>query len=148
VTDEGDANVADWNTKIIEEFRGNHGKVGGPFEGAPLTLIHCRGRKSGSEYVSPVMYLAADDDPGVMYVFATKNGAPDNPEWYYNLIEAGSGSAEVGDDAFEVTVSEVTGDERDRIYAEQARRYPGFADYEQKTAGIRTIPVLALQRST
>jgi deazaflavin-dependent oxidoreductase (nitroreductase family) len=93
------------------------------------------------------MYLAADDDPALMYIFATKSGAPDNPEWYYNLTVAGSADVEVGDEAFAVTVSEVTGDERDRIYGEQARRYPGFAEYAEKTAGIRTIPVLALRRS-
>lgn len=139
--------AGDWNAKIIDEFRENHGHVGGPFEGAPITLIHCRGRKTGREYVSPVMYLAADGDPDVFYIFATKSGAPDNPEWYYNLTEAGRGNVEVGDEAFAVTVSEVTGDERDRIYDEQARRYPGFAEYAVKTAGIRTIPVLALRRN-
>ena len=139
--------MADWNAKIIEEFRNNHGRVGGPFEGAPLTLVHHRGRKSGREYVSPVMYMASADDPAVFYIFATKRGEPTNPEWYYNLVEAGSGDVEVGDDAFPVTVSEVTGDERDRIYAEQARRYPGFADFADKTAGIRTIPVLALRHT-
>jgi deazaflavin-dependent oxidoreductase (nitroreductase family) len=141
------AGASSWNTKIIAEFRDNHGRVGGPFKGAPLTLIHYRGRKTGREYVSPVMYLASDDDPDVFYIFATKSGAPENPEWYYNLTEAGTGSVEVGDEAFAVTVSEVTGDERDRIYAQQARRYPGFAEYAEKTAGIRTIPVLALSRS-
>jgi deazaflavin-dependent oxidoreductase (nitroreductase family) len=141
------AGASSWNTKIIDEFRSNHGHVGAPFEGAPLTLIHSHGRKTGREYVSPVMYLAADDDPDVFYIFATKSGAPDNPQWYYNLTEAGSGNVEVGDEAFAVTVSEVTGDERDRIYDEQARRYPGFAEYAEKTAGIRTIPVLALRRS-
>ena len=140
------AEANSWNTRIIDEFRDNHGRVGAPFEGAPLTLVHSRGRKTGREYVSPVMYLAADDDPELFYIFATKSGAPDNPQWYYNLTEAGSAKVEVGDDAFAVTVSEVTGDERDRIYAEQARRYPGFAEYEQKTAGIRTIPVIALRR--
>jgi deazaflavin-dependent oxidoreductase (nitroreductase family) len=142
------AGASNWNTKIIDEFRDNHGHVGGPFEGAPLTLIHYRGRKTGRKYVSPVMYLAADDDPDVFYIFATKGGAPENPEWFYNLTQAGSGKVEVGDEAFAVTVSEVTGDERDRIYDEQARRYPGFAEYAEKTAGIRTIPVLALSRST
>ena len=141
------ARASDWNTKIIEEFRANHGQVGGPFEGAPITLLHYRGRKTGREYVSPVMYLAADDDPGLIYVFATKSGAPENPEWYYNLTQAGSGNVELGDESYAVTVSEVTGEERDGIYHEQARRYPGFAQYAVKTAGIRTIPVLALRRS-
>jgi deazaflavin-dependent oxidoreductase (nitroreductase family) len=141
------AGASDWNTKIIDEFRDNHGHVGGPFEGAPITLIHHRGRKSGREYVSPVMYLLSDDEPDMFYIFATKSGAPENPEWYYNLTDAGRGDVEVGDESFAVTVSEVTGEERDRIYAEQARRFPGFAEYEEKTAGIRTIPVLALRRA-
>jgi hypothetical protein len=30
----------DWNQKIIAEFRANGGKVGGPFEGAPMILVH------------------------------------------------------------------------------------------------------------
>jgi deazaflavin-dependent oxidoreductase (nitroreductase family) len=136
----------DWNTKIITEFRANQGRVGGPFEGAPLTLVHHRGRKSGHQYVNPMMYMRSEDDPAVMYVFATKSGQPVNPAWYYNLTDAGSAEVEVGTETFPVTVTELTGSERDRVYAEQARRYPNFGEYEQKTAGIRTIPVLALRR--
>lgn len=137
--------MPDWNTAIIEEFRANHGQVGGNFAGAPLVLLHHGGRKSGKEYVSPVMYLADEQDPSTIYVFASKGGAPEHPDWYVNLTAAGRGRVEIGDDDRAVTVTEVTGEERDRIYAEQARRYPGFAEYEQKTAGIRTIPVLALR---
>jgi deazaflavin-dependent oxidoreductase (nitroreductase family) len=80
-------------------------------------------------------------------VFATKGGAPTNPDWYYNLIAASEGTVERGTDTYSVTVHELTGKERDRIYDEQARRYPGFADYARQTAGVRTIPVLALRRS-
>jgi deazaflavin-dependent oxidoreductase (nitroreductase family) len=141
------ATVSDWNKKIVAEFRANQGRVGGPFQGSPLTLVHHRGRKSGTEYVNPVMYLQSDDDPAVMYVFATKSGQPVNPSWYYNLLEAGTGEAEVGTETFPVTVTELTGAERDRVYAEQARRYPAFGEYEEKTAGVRIIPVLALRRS-
>ena len=64
-----------------------------------------------------------------------------------DLVAAGSGEVEVGTERYPVKVTELTGADRDRVYAEQARRYPGFAEYEQKTAGIRTIPVLALHRS-
>ena len=141
------ATVNDWNTKIITEFRDNQGRVGGPFEGAPLTLIHHRGRKTGREYVNPTMYMLSDDDAAVMYVFATKSGQPVNPSWYYNLIGAGSAEVEVGTERFPVTVTQLTGAERDRVYAEQARRYPAFGEYEEKTAGVRTIPVLALRRA-
>jgi deazaflavin-dependent oxidoreductase (nitroreductase family) len=136
----------DWNAKTIAEFRANEGRVGGNFEGAPIVLVHHRGRKSGRDYVTPMMYLPHDTDPGIIYVFATKAGAPGNPDWYGNLAAAGGGSVERGTDTYQVSVRELTGAERDRIYAEQARRYPGFAGYERLTAGIRTIPVLELTR--
>lgn len=139
-------NANDWNEKTIAEFRANEGRVGGPFEGAPIVLVHHRGRKSGREYVTPMMYLLGDSDDDVIYVFASKAGAPSNPDWYYNLMAADEGTVERGTDTYQVTVRELSGDERDRIYAEQARRYPGFAGYAQRTAGIRTIPVLELRR--
>jgi deazaflavin-dependent oxidoreductase (nitroreductase family) len=139
--------ATDWNSKTIAEFRANEGRVGGPFEGAPMVLMHHRGRKSRREYVNPMMYLPYDADDNIIYVFATKGGAPTNPDWYYNLIAAGEGSVERGTESYKVTVREPTGAERDRVYAEQARRYPGFADYERQTAGIRTIPVLELTRA-
>src|SRR5258708_29661828 len=138
----------DWNDKTITEFRANGGRVGGTFEGAALALLHHRGRKSGRESVTPVMYLPDDADNDMIYVFATKGGTPSNPDWYFNLTAAGQGTIERGTETYPVTVHEIKGDERDRIYDEQARRYPGFADYERLTAGIRTIPVLALKRSS
>lgn len=140
--------MADWNTQIIEEFRANEGKVGGPFEGAPMVLLHHRGRNSGKEYVAPLMYLPDDERSDRVYVFASKAGAPTDPEWYRNLVAAGETVVEVGTETYPVAVEEITGEERDRIYAEQVSRYAGFGEYEQKTAGIRTIPVLALTRSS
>ena len=137
----------DWNEKIIAEFRANAGRVGGGFEGAPIALIHSRGRTSGREYVNPIVYLPDEHDDDTIYVFASKGGAPTSPDWYYNLTAAGEGSVERGTDEYAVKVQELTGDERDRVYAEQAQRFPGFADYARKTEGVRTIPVLALRRS-
>ena len=139
--------MSDWNAKTIEEFRANEGRVGGTFEGDPLVLVHHRGRTSGHEYVTPVMYLPDDADPNVIYVFATRGGTPANPDWYYNLTAAGEGIVERGTETYDVAVRDVIGDERDRIYAEQARRYPGFAEYERQTEGLRTIPVLELRRA-
>ena len=136
----------DWNAKTIAEFRANEGRVGGPFEGAPMLLVHHRGRTSAREYVTPTMYLPHDTHDNITYVFATKAGAPTNPDWYYNLIDAGEGTVERGTETYKVTVSELTGIERDRVYGVQARRYPGFAEYERQVAGIRTIPVLELTR--
>lgn len=138
--------MSDFNSDIIEEFRAHHGKVGGPFEGAPLLLLHHNGRRSGKPYVSPMMYLPDDDDPSTVYVFASKAGAPTDPEWYRNVTMAGWARIEIGDEQHDVTVRDLTGNERAERYAEQAARYPGFAEYAEKTAGIRTIPVLALTR--
>jgi F420H(2)-dependent quinone reductase len=73
------SDTLDWNAKTIAEFRANQGRVGGVFEGAPLVLVHHRGRKSGREHVTPMMYLPSDTEPEVSYVFATKAGAPTNP---------------------------------------------------------------------
>ena len=136
-----------FNAHTIEQFRANGGKVGGQFEGAPLVLLHHHGRKSRREYVSPMMYLAHESEPDVIYVFASKGGAPTHPDWYYNLTASGDATVERGTETYNVTVHEVTGADRDRIYSEQARRYPGFAGYERNTEGVRTIPVLELRRA-
>ncbi|MFL6061143.1 MAG: nitroreductase family deazaflavin-dependent oxidoreductase [Marmoricola sp.] len=135
----------DYNAGVIEEFRANEGRVGGAFEGAPMVLVHHVGRRSGETHVSPMMYLPGDD--GVIYVFASKGGAPTDPDWYRNLVASGTAEVEIGTERYPVTVIEETGADRDRIYGEQASRYPGFAEYEEKTAGIRTIPVLRLTRA-
>ena len=129
----------DWNTKIIEEFRANHGKVGGPFEGAPLLLLHTKGARSGLERTNPMMYLSEDDR---VLVFASKGGSDSHPDWYYNLLANPDVAVERGTQTYEATASVVEGDERDRIYAEQASRYKGFADYAEKTD--RVITVIAL----
>ena len=93
------------------------------------------------------MYLPHDTEHDSIYVFATKGGAPANPDWYDNLTATGDGSVERGAETYKVTVRELAGAERDRIYAEQAQRYPGFAEYARQTAGVRTIPVLELARA-
>ena len=123
----------------IREFRANHGKVGGPFTGAPLLLLHSRGARSGLERVNPMMYLA--DGPRYL-VFASNGGADTNPDWYHNLMANPDATIEVADEHLAVTATELHGAERDRQFAGQARRRPGFADYQRATR--RVIPVLAL----
>ena len=136
----------DWNQGIITEFRANEGRVGGPFQGAPMILVHHVGRTSGKQYITPLVYLPGEGGDDSLYVFASKGGAPTNPDWYANLIAAGEATVEVGTSTFVVTITEVAGDERDRIFAEQVKRMPGFGDYAKQTEGIRTIPVLRLTR--
>jgi deazaflavin-dependent oxidoreductase (nitroreductase family) len=136
----------DWNQQVIVEFRANEGRVGGGFTGAPMVLVHHAGRKSGKEYVIPLVYLPKEGDEDSIYIFASKGGAPVHPDWYHNLVAAGQATIEVGTSTYPVTITELSGDERDRVYAEQVRRMPGFGEYATKTAGIRTIPVLELAR--
>jgi deazaflavin-dependent oxidoreductase (nitroreductase family) len=137
--------MSDWNQQIITEFRANEGRVGGPFENATMVLVHHAGRKSGKEYVTPLVYQPGENDS--IYIFASAAGAPDDPQWYRNLTAAGQATVEVGTSTYPVSVTEISGAERDRVYAEQVKRMPGFGEYEEKTAGIRTIPVLQLTRS-
>jgi len=132
--------MPDWNSKIIEEFRANDGKVGGPFEGAPLLLLHTVGAKTGQQRVNPMMYQAVPDGYAV---FASKGGAPDNPDWYHNLLAHPQVSAEIGSRTVELKARVAAGDEREKIWATQKAAYPGFADYEQKTS--RQIPVVILE---
>jgi deazaflavin-dependent oxidoreductase (nitroreductase family) len=133
--------VQDWNVKIIEEFRTNEGMVGGAFEGAPLLLLHTTGARSGQARVNPMMYL---DLGGHRYVFASKAGADTNPDWYHNLVAHPEVTVEVGAETYEAVATPVTGEDRHRIYDEQARRYPGFAEYQEKTR--RVIPVVEVER--
>jgi deazaflavin-dependent oxidoreductase (nitroreductase family) len=130
---------ADFNAQIIAEFRANHGRVGGRFEGATLLLLHTTGAKSGTPYTNPVVYLA---DGGRYVVFASKAGAPTNPGWYHNLKAHPDISIEVEDRTIEVAASELTGSERDRLYDRQTELSPQFAQYQAKTE--RVIPVIAL----
>jgi deazaflavin-dependent oxidoreductase (nitroreductase family) len=134
------AEVNDWNTKIIDEFRANGGKVGGPFEGAPLLLLHTVGAKTGQARVNPMMYLADGDNH---VVFASKAGAPTNPDWYHNLVANPRASIEVGDNTINVVAHVADDETRERLWSTQKQRYPGFAEYEAKTD--RQIPVVVLE---
>lgn len=132
-------NYNDWNAQVIAEFRKNHGKVGGNFEGAPLLLLHTIGRRSGKPRVNPVMYLKDGDR---YFIFASKAGADSHPDWFRNLQEQPDVRIEVGDQTIDVHAEEIRGQERNRLYERQASVYSGFADYQRKTK--RVIPVVAL----
>lgn len=134
--------MSDWNDKVIEEFRANGGKVGGPFEGAPMILVHHVGARSGTERVTPLVTFPQDE--GRYVIIASKAGAPTNPDWYHNLKANPKTDVEVGTETFPVEVAELQGEERESVWAEVKAASPGFAEYEKKTT--RTIPVLRLTR--
>ena len=141
-SDTGGFDVHEFNAAIIAEFRANSGVVGGQFEGSDVVLLTNTGAKSGKQRVNPLVCQPADD--GTIYVFASKGGAPSNPDWYYNVIANPAVTVEFGTETFDAVATVVTGSERDAIYARQAERYEGFAEYARLTD--RVIPVIALRR--
>jgi len=134
--------VNNFNQSIIEEFRANGGKVGGPFEGGTLLLLTSTGAKSGQPRVSPLAYVA---DGERYIIIASKAGAPTNPDWYHNLLAHPAATIEVGREQFQVRATVVEEPERSRLYAKMVEKMPGFADYQRKTT--RQIPVVVLERA-
>lgn len=132
--------MSDWNSGIIDEFRTNGGKVGGPFEGLPLLLLHHKGAKTGVERVNPLAY---QDVGGAYAVFASKSGADTNPDWYHNLKANPDVAVEIGTDKFDARARIAKGEERVEIWERQKRNIPAFAEYEKKTARSQ-IPVFIL----
>ncbi len=133
--------AVDHNAAIIEEFRNRQGQLSGNFAGAPLLLLHTTGARSGQPRVHPVMYL---DLEGRRFIFASKAGADTNPDWYHNLVAHPMLQLEMGTATYAAIAKPLKGPERDRIYAEQVRRFPRFGEYQEKTT--RTIPVAELVR--
>lgn len=133
----------DFNQQIIEEFRANGGKVGGPFEGLPLVLLHHKGAKSGIERVNPLAYQRLGDDS--VAIFASKGGAPTNPDWFHNLVAHPNASIEIGTDRNDVIARVASAEERRRIWEAQKEAFPNFDEYET-TAGDREIPVVVLDK--
>ncbi len=131
------------NQRIIDEFRANHGHVGGPFAGATLLLMTTRGAKSGRDVVSPLMIT---EDGDRLLIYGTAAGRPSHPAWYHNLVANPDVTVEYGDVTFPARATVITGPERDQLWAEQVRRMPSFGAYQQRSG--RTIPVVALHRTS
>jgi deazaflavin-dependent oxidoreductase (nitroreductase family) len=134
--------MTDWNATVIEEFRANGGQLGGDFAGAPMLLLHTTGAKTGQPRVHPVIYQSVDSG---WAVFASKAGADTNPDWFHNLAAHPRAQIEVGTETIDVLARVASGEERERIWSTQKSRFPGFAEYEQKTS--RVIPVVVLERA-
>ena len=130
----------DYNRQLIEEFRANRGKTGGPFEGRPL-LLTTTGAKSGARRTTPMMYIP---DGERLLVIASNIGAPAHPAWYHNLLAHPDVTVEVETKTFEATAVVTEGAERDRLWSRIVELYPFFAEHQAKTT--RQIPVIALER--
>ena len=136
------AALSDFNRQIVEEFRANAGKVGGPFEGSTLVLLHTVGAKSGQPRLSPLAYLEID---GKALVVGSYAGAPKDPAWVHNLRADPNARIEIGAEAYDVTARELPADERDATYPKIVEKAPVFAEYQAKTS--RAIPLFELVRA-
>jgi deazaflavin-dependent oxidoreductase (nitroreductase family) len=130
---------AEYNARLIDEFRANAGRVGGGWEGTPLLLLHHTGAKSGGGRVTPVGYLR-DEDRYVVY--ASNGGAPSDPAWVRNLEAHPDTRIEVGSETIPVAAEAATGAERERLFAIGAKRFPQLAEYARNAD--RVIPVIVL----
>lgn len=135
------AELQERNQKVITEFRANQGKVGGPYANAPLLLLTTTGAKSGKTYINPLAYTK---DGNRLVIIASFGGAPKNPSWYNNLVAHPEVTVEVGSERFRAKATVATGEERQRLYDQQAKQMPNFAEYAKKTT--RQIPVIVLTR--
>ena len=133
--------MTEFNNKVIEEFRANGGKVGGPFAAAPMVLLTTKGAKSGKTYVHPLVYSKDGDRYVLIASFA---GAPKSPSWYHNLVANPTVTLEIGEEKFQAKAKITSGEERERLYTAQAAMMPVFNDYKKKTS--RQIPVVTLTR--
>lgn len=133
--------MSDWNTGIIEQFRTNEGKVGPPFEGAPLIILHTTGAKTGEQRLAPLMSLSQDDR---LFVFASKAGADSHPDWLHNLRANPTVTVEAPGETYEAKAIELGEPERSDVYAVQVGVRPQFGVYQESTA--RIIPVVELIR--
>jgi deazaflavin-dependent oxidoreductase (nitroreductase family) len=136
------AALDEFNRAIVEEFRANGGKVGGPFEGGTLLLLHTTGAKTGKTRLSPLAYLTIDDK---MLIIGSYAGAPKDPAWVHNLRANPRAYIEVGIEAYDVDVRELPDDERDATYPKLTEVAPVFAEYQAKTT--RAIPLFELTRA-
>ncbi len=142
MTETDKAALENLNRGVIDEFRGNGGKVGGDFEGATLLLLHTTGAKSGKSRISP---LACLDIDGRMLIIGAYAGAPKDPAWVHNLRANPAAHIEVGTEAYDVAARELPHDERAGLYPRIVERVPRFADYQAKTS--RVIPLFELTRA-
>ncbi len=133
--------MSDFNTAIIDEFRANGGKVGGPFAGANMLLLHTTGARTGQERVVPLVYEPHDDG---MVIFGSKGGAPTHPDWYHNLVAHADATVEVGNATVPVRARVTEGDEYERLWQRQVELMPGLGDYQARTT--RRIPLIVLER--
>lgn len=127
------------NPAIIDEYRRSGGTLSGVLAGLPVLLLTTTGRTSGRPHTTPLGYVS---DGVRLVVAASAAGAPEDPDWYRNLVASPTVTVEVGTDTFTAEAAVATGTDRDRYFDQLAAALPPLAGY---AAGAgREIPVVVL----
>ena len=119
------------------------GKLGNAFGRAPLMLLTTRGRKTGRERTTPVLYLQNGAD---LIVVASFGGNDMHPRWYLNLEFCPEAEVIINRERRPIFAGTVSPEERKRIWPRLINLYPNFAIYQQRTG--REIPLLRLSERT
>jgi deazaflavin-dependent oxidoreductase (nitroreductase family) len=134
--------ASDFNATIIEEFRANGGRIGGPFAGTAMILIHHVGGRSGTERLTPLACSPQGD--GRYAIVASNGGSPAHPDWYHNLRANPRIKVEVGTQTFTVLAEELDDTARAELWPKLVAESPAVGEHQAKTA--RRIPVFMLTR--
>lgn len=134
----------DFNAKMIEEFRANGGRVGGPSADTTLILIHHIGAKSGTERVTPLSCFPQGNDRWA--IVASNGGSPGHPAWYYSLKANPRIEVEVGTHTFTVLANDLDDVARAALWPELVAEAPQLDEYQSSLT--RQIPVVMLIRQS
>jgi len=133
----------DFDRAIVNEFRSNQGRVGGPLANTPILLLHHIGAKSQLERVTPLAYTRRSD--GRYLIVASNAGSPTHPGWYHNLKAHPRVKIEAGTETFWAHAEELNGPGRDAMWPQLIAASPSLRDYQSKTR--RQIPIVVLTRA-
>ena len=132
---------AQWVRDQVEQFEASDGQEANTLRGGtdPIVVITSVGAKSGNLRKNPVMRVERD---GIYVAIASKGGADDQPEWYYNFVA--HPEVELQDGAVKKTyrVDLVEGEERADLWQLAVDTWDTYASYQKKTE--REIPVFKL----
>ena len=134
--------TSEWVRDQVEAYERSGGTEGNEIMGLPIVVVTSRGAKSGNLRKNPVMRVEHD---GVYAVVASKGGAPEHPEWYYNLVADPHVDLQDGPEAESYVARIATGEERAEWWERAVAAFPNYAEYQTKTD--REIPVFLLERA-
>jgi deazaflavin-dependent oxidoreductase (nitroreductase family) len=134
--------VALYGKEHVERYQATNGEEGYTWRnGTSILLLHTKGRRSGKEYIHPLIYRDYDD--GRYLIVASKGGDPEPPEWYRNLQADPDVTVQIKGERFKARARTATPDEKPDMWRHMTEVWPAYDAYQDKTD--REIPVVVLE---